>query len=185
VTKRKKDPRPKAPKSSERKSPLPSSPTPKRQRSLSGSSDESCEESRQLGEKSSKPAGEVVRLAAANHRTIQIIEPIPLVNPSDSSSSDKTSTRTKASPRKVKEVHQNRERTKPERISQTETRRKEESNSSKSKSSKKPSTSKSKQDWSLKSLTKTHPSSLVKYYDNEYDRLTNKPETSKSRRPSK
>jgi hypothetical protein len=37
----------------------------------------------------------------------------------------------------------------------------------------------------LKSLTKTHPSSLVKYYDNEYDRLTNKPETSKSRRPSK
>ena len=185
VTKRKKDPRPKAPKSSERKSPLPSSPTPKRQRSLSGSSDESCEESRQLGEKSTKPAGEVVRLSAANHRTIQIIEPIPLVNPSDSSSSDKTSTRTKASPRKVKEVHQNRERTKPERISQTETRRKEESNSSKSKSSKKPSTSKSKQDWSLKSLTKTHPSSLVKYYDNEYDRLTNKPETSKSRRPSK
>ena len=184
VTKRKKDPRPKPPKSSERKSPLPSSPTPKRQRSLSGSSDESCEESRQLGEKSTKP-GEVVRLASGNHRTIQIIEPIPLVNPSDSSSSDKTSTRTKASPRKVKEVHQNRERTKPERISQTETRRKEESNSSKSKSSKKPSTSKSKQDWSLKSLTKTHPSSLVKYYDNEYDRLTNKPETSKSRRPSK
>ena len=172
-------------KSSERKSPLPSSPTPKRQRSLSGSSDESCEESRQLGEKSTKPAGEVVRLGGGNHRTIQIIEPIPLLNPSDSSTSDKT--RTKASPRKVKEVlHQQRERTKAERISQSETRRKEESNSSlKSKSSKKPSTSKTKQDWSLKSPTKTHPSSLVKYYDNEYDRLTNKPEASKSRRPSK
>jgi len=131
--------------------------------------------------------GEVGRLAVVGKaRTIQIIEPIPLLNPSDSSSSDKT--RTKASPRKVKEVHhQQRERTKAERISQNEkTRRKEESNSSlKSKSSKKPSTSKTKQDWSLKSPTKTHPSSLVKYYDNEYDRLTNKPEASKSRRPSK
>merc|ERR1712013_607847 len=46
VTKRKKDPRTKPSKSSETKSPLPSSSTPKRQRSLSGSSDESCEESR-------------------------------------------------------------------------------------------------------------------------------------------
>merc|ERR1712088_1153346 len=59
VTKRKKDPRTKPSKSSgETKSPLPSSSsTPKRQRSLSGSSDESCEESRggQSGEKSTKP----------------------------------------------------------------------------------------------------------------------------------
>merc|ERR1711936_426246 len=80
VTKRKKDPRSKPPKSSERKSPLPSaSPTtPKRQRSLSGSSDESWEESRELGEKSTKPlGGEVGRLAVVGKaRTIQIIEPI-------------------------------------------------------------------------------------------------------------
>lgn len=164
-----------------------SSPSTKRERSRSVSTDDSFDESKSVGEKSTK---QTVRLASSNRKSIQVIEPIPLNNLAESANSDKTSAPSKKT--NVNGFPQKRETSKSSksRPLQTDGRRSEESKpEGRSKSSKSTSNSKSKPDRSVKPQTKTDPSSsLVKItnsLDNEYDKLKSKPETSKASRPSK
>jgi hypothetical protein len=183
ANKRKKDVKAKSSRTSKDASP-PASPS-KRPRSSSQGPDEGGHELKVAAEKSTKPVA-AGRLSATSHKTIQIIDPIPLTSPPDSANMDKTLTKSAALvKKKINVSHEKKEKSKTDK---KERRKQEETKSEgKSKSSKSPSTSKLKSDWSRKPQTMSHPSSsLVKYYDNEYDRLKSKPETSKSsRRPSK
>jgi len=148
----------------------------KKHRSSSGSSAGKST----INEKLTKQGGREGRLSPNNHKNVQKTEPVSLSLADNTDNTDKTSAKSKVSSRKIDSDPQ-----KKEKSPQMERKLSEETkSSSKSKSSKSSSTSKSKNDWSTQQ-TKTHPSTLVKYYDNEYSRLKSKEPMSKSRRPSK
>ena len=166
----------------------PSSSTSKRQRTPSGSTDDGYEESK-VPESSTKLSVGSERLNPTSCKPVQMIDPIPLVFPAQSANNDKTSGKSKASKKNIDVAPQKKEKSKSDKnySGRMEKKKPEETKSEgKIKSSKTSQNPKSKHDWSMKTQTKTHPSSsLVKYYDDEYDKLKSKPEASKPRRPSK
>ena len=159
----------------------PSSSTSKRRRTPSGSTDDGYKESK-VPDSSTKLLVGSERLTPTSCKPVQMIEPIPLVFPPQSANNDKTSGKSKASKKNIDVAQQKKEKSKSDKKKKPEETKSE----GKIKSSKTSQNPKSKHDWSMKTQTKTHPSSsLVKYYDDEYVKLKSKPEAKKPRRPSK